>query len=197
MYRRTAIAALALLPLVAGCRRGTHDLFEDEIDFLAEDVIELMTIAFQVGENAWVGDPVFLEDVVEEAGPGNDFTAVYDLPDQPRIGLGFGFGRATVRIDEDGVPVADPLSLSLGATTALTVEITYTIQYQGETATGRLTDLDFLVIATATRAGSGDPFVVDYFLDGDTYLGATFCALTTEKFPGIRRSMKSPPSFLR
>ena len=62
------------------------------------------------------------------------------------------------------------------------------MRYLGETFNGRETDLDFLVTATATRTGPGESFDVDYFIDGDCFLGATFCRYVTAfRSPGIPR----------
>ena len=181
MSRIAAITILALVPLAGGCgHRGSDFLLESEFDFLAEDVIDLMTITFHVGENAFLGDPVFAEDIIEEGGAGNNFTAIYDLPQADRIGIGAGFGRASVRITEDGVPTEVPLDFTFAGTSALTIVITYEVQYLGVTAGGRDTDIDFLVTATATRATTSEPFLVEYLVDGDCFLGATFCRLLTD-----------------
>lgn len=175
------IAAILVLALAAGCSHdGSENLLRSEVEFLAEDVIDLMTITFQVAETAFVGDLVFPEDIIEEGGAGNNFTAVYDLPQEDRLGLGPGFGRATVRITEDGVPNEVPLDFTFAGTDALTVVITYEIQYLGVAASGRDTDIDFLVTATATRRLASEPFVVEYLVDGDCFLGATFCRVITD-----------------
>ncbi|MHC4818273.1 MAG: hypothetical protein ACYTF8_09485, partial [Planctomycetota bacterium] len=60
MSHRVATAAL-LAVLLAGCSSsssGTQALASWEIDFLYEDVIDLVVIGFQAAENAYAGDPV-------------------------------------------------------------------------------------------------------------------------------------------
>jgi len=181
--------------LASGCTHGTEGLFPEEVDFLAEDVIDLMTIVFQTGENAFVGDLVDPADVVDPAGPGNAFTVTYDLPFGFRLGLGDGLGRASLSVTEDGVPVADPLAFSLGTSAALEVEITYELRYQGETAGGRATDFDLVVSLIATRATPADPFDADYLIDGTCDMGDTSTGITVGfTSPGRPRDGVDPGS---
>ncbi|MGH7163505.1 MAG: hypothetical protein ACREID_08465 [Planctomycetota bacterium] len=179
----TLFAAAAL----AGCGDTTHDLTRSEIQFLREDVLDLMTIAFQTGENGFVGDSVEPEDVGDPAGPGNNFTATYDLPFAARVGLGEGSGRVSLRVVEDGVPASDPIGFSFGTTAAGAVTLVYELRYDGETAGNRATDVDLTATLSATRTGGGG-FLVEYFLDGEVFLGATFCELTCDfRAPGRPR----------
>lgn len=176
----TLAALLAGALLAGGCgpRNESFNLLPSEVEFLSEDVIDLTTIAFQLGENAYLGDPVHPEDVIEEAWPGNDYTVTYDLPLDLRLGLGVGYGRVMLRVLEDGFPVEQPLFFSFSGTTADEVVLVYEVQYLGETRPGRDTDLDFTVSLTATRTRAGD-FRVEYFIEGDCFLGSTFCEFST------------------
>ena len=138
MRHFTLVAFLSVAAL-GGCssHHGYDALFPIEIDYLSEDVLDLMAIVFQAGENAFVGDTVEPEDIVDPGGPGNDFTATYDLPEDNRVGLGFGSGRVALQVIEDGFFNEDPLLFSISTTTALEVEITYELRYDGETLGGR------------------------------------------------------------
>ncbi len=173
--------AFALLPLIGGC---PHDgdgfgLLHSEVDFLAEDVIDLMTIVLQSGENAFVGDIVAPGDVLVPASLVNDFTVTYDLPADVRKNLGLGFGEAELHVVEDGVVNTDPLSFSFATTAASEVEVTYRLLYRGEaTFTRRLTDVDLLVTVTARRGALGFNLVT-YRIDGFVDLGATRCTVLT------------------
>lgn len=162
----------------AGCSGGSEGLFRFEVQFLREDVIDFMTIVLQTGENAFVGDVVRPRDVVEAAGPGNAFAVTYDLPDEPRVGLGAGSGRVTLRVTEDGVPHEDPLAFSAATTGALVVEIEYDQRYDGEAPGGRLTQVDLVATLTLTRADATAPFEVEYFIEGTCWLAATYCEVT-------------------
>jgi len=189
--RRFTLVAFLAVAAIGGCS-DYHviysDLYPIEIEYLSEDVLDLMTIVFQAGENAFVGDAVQPEDIVDPGGPGNDFTATYDLPTGPRVGLGDGSGRVALQVIEDGVFNEEPLLFSISTTTALEVEITYELRYDGETLGGRFTEVDLLVSVIATRATALDPFDVDYFIDGQTFLGFTFTEITTQFFsPGRPR----------
>ncbi|MFQ5845269.1 MAG: hypothetical protein ACE5JG_09815 [Planctomycetota bacterium] len=165
---------LAALAVATGCHGGdNHGLFPAEGDFLAEDVIDLMTVVFQTSENAFLGDVVAPGDVVEAAGPANGFTVTYDLPLDLRIGLGEGFGRATLQVSEDGVPHPDPLSFTFATTTAQTVDVLYTLRYDGVARSGRFTDVALDVSLVAVWTGTG--FEVDHLVTGRCDLEATFC----------------------
>lgn len=176
----TFLLVIALLPLVAGCPSGhAVGLFRSEEVFLEEDVIDLMTIVLQSGENAFVGDIVAPGDVLVPAGPVNDFTVVYRLPSDLRPNLGLGFGEAELHVVEDGVVNTDPLSFSFATTAAVEVELTYRLLYRGEaTFTRRLTDVDLLVTVTARRGALGFNLVM-YRIDGFVDLGATRCTVLT------------------
>ena len=67
MSQRMATAAL-LAVLLAGCSHssggGTQGRDPWELDFLWEDVTDLVTIGFQAAENAYTGDPVQPADVI-------------------------------------------------------------------------------------------------------------------------------------
>lgn len=192
--RNVTIALVLGIAALPGCgSSGSVHLFAFEEDFLAEDVLDLMTIVFQAGENAFVGDPVDPADVVDPAGPGNGFAVVYDLPDDTRLNLGFGNGRVALQVTEDGLVNPDPLSFSVATTTALDVEILYDFSYLGETLGGRLTDVALVVSVHATRSDPADPFLVEYFIDGDVFLGETFCVITTRfRAPGRPRDGIEP-----
>jgi len=170
---------LSLLPLLAACEPVTVNLYPDEKDFLGEDVVDLMTVVFQAGENAFVGDPVAPEDVIGVAGPGNLYQATYDLPPDFRPGLGHGSGRASLRVIEDGTMNQDPLAFSLGATDALDVVVVYELRYAGQAVYGRATEVALTVTLTATRATPLDPFLAGYRVEGRCDLGATYCDIDT------------------
>jgi hypothetical protein len=165
--------------LAGGCvhshDHGTHGLALFEIDFLTEDVIDLVAIGFQAAENAYVGDPVQPVDVIETPDAANSFTVTYDLPPAFRVGLGDGSGSVALQIFEDGVVNPDPLGFDIQTTTALTVEIYYDLDYLGTAVSGRATDVLFGVTAVATRADPADPFLVEYLITGDCFLGQTYC----------------------
>jgi hypothetical protein len=160
---------------------STQNLYGYEIEYLSEDVLDLVTIYFQAGENAYVGDPVDPADVVEAAGPGNNYRVTYDLPYADRPGLGEGSGRAWLRVIEDGVVNRDPLSFSIQTTTADEVVIEYDLEYDGLTYYRRTTDVNLLVDVVATRVAPGPrPFDVEYWVEGWCNLGTTFCEVATE-----------------
>jgi len=173
----TLLLGAILAGLVPGCR-GSDNLFDFEIEFLREDVVDLYTIVFQGGENAYLGDRVEPEEVVDPPAAGNGFTVTYDLPAAPRVGLGFGSGRVRLSVREDGVPRADPLSFSFGTTSANEVVVSYALRYDGQTFRGRDTRVDFDFELAATRTGPSS-FLVVYTVDGETSLGGTFCRLRT------------------
>ena len=173
------LAALPLL-LVTGCSElAEGNLDELEIEFLSEDVHDLMSIAFQTGENAFLGDAVSPGDIIDDASPDNSWTVTYDLPAGFRLGLGPGIGRVRLSIVEDGRPLEFPLGFQWGSSDALDVVLTYELVYEGQTIGGRTTDLGFTATLTAVRLTTLEPFFIEYFIDGDCYLGATFCRLTT------------------
>lgn len=177
MSQRVATAALAAV-LLAGCSSstsGTQGLASWETDFLYEDVVDLVMIGFQAAENAYTGDPVLPQDVIEDAAPSNGYTVTYALPDALRPGLGEGSGSVAMRVVEDGVVNTDPLSFSINTTSALVVEIDYDLDYLGTAWTTRLTDVLFTVFVTATRASTADPFDVEYNIVGDCFIGETYC----------------------
>mgnify|MGYP006908318554 CR=1 FL=1 len=166
---------LLLVPLLlAACSRSTSGLFRIEVAFLEEDVVDLVTVVFQGAENAFVGDAVEEADVVEPAGPGNAFTATYDLPERARTGLGFGSGRVALRVTADGAVDEEPLSFSFATTTALAVVRRSALRYGGEARLERIPDVDLVFTLTATRASAADPFLVETFVEGDVLLGITF-----------------------
>lgn len=173
----TLLRAALLAAVVPGCH-GSDNLFDFEIEFLREDVVDLYTIVFQGGENAFLGDLVEPEDVVDPPASGNGFTVTYDLPAASRVGLGFGSGRVRLSVREDGVLNPDPLSFSFGTTSADSVVVAYRLRYDGETFRGRDTQVDFDFTLEATRAGPSG-FLVVYTVDGETSLGQTFCRLRT------------------
>jgi hypothetical protein len=147
-----------------------------------------MTIVFQASEQAFVGDPVLPEDVIEGARPANAFTVFYALPQGDRLNLGPGSGDVYLQVTEDGVVNENPLDFDISTTDALQVEVFYDFVYLGETLGGRLTDAAFVVTLTATRASPADPFLVEYFVDGDTFLGATYARIETRfRAPGRPR----------
>ncbi len=188
MSPRGCTALVLALLACAGCGSGTYNLYRFEARFLVEDVVDLMTIVFQTGENAFVGDAVEEEDLVGAPGAGNGYRATYDLPKAFRVGLDFGAGRASVRVTEDGVPVADPLGFSFGTSGALLVELEYELLYEGRAASGRRTDFALQATLTATRATAAVPFEVEYFIDGHCEIGATFCDVATRfRAPGRPR----------
>jgi hypothetical protein len=160
--------------LLPACSEDTHDLYDSEYLYLTEDIDDLLTIAFQAGENAFVGDSVEPGDIVEPAGPGNDFTATYDLPLDDRIGLGLGAGRVALRVVEDGVVSPAPLSFSFGTTSADHVVLVYELRYDGETSHLRTTVVDLTITLDAVR-GPGGEFDVTYHERGDVLLGNTRC----------------------
>lgn len=188
--RLCAAGLFSAVLLVGGCNSGgTSCLTYSEVRFLSEDIIELMGIVYQTGENGFLGDPVQPGDVVSPPGSGNAYTVTYDLPEGNRLGLGYGFGRASLQVDEDGVVNETPLAFSFGTTDALEVVMTYTLRYQGETASGRLTDTDFTATLLATRGSTAEPFLVEYLIDGSCFLGATFCEMITRfRSPGSPRN---------
>jgi hypothetical protein len=168
---------------------STQNLYGYEVEYLSEDVLDMMTIYFQTGENAYLGDSVLPADVVEAAGPANNFRVTYDLPFADRPGLGEGSGRAWLRVIEDGVVNPDPLTFSILTTTADDVVIEYDLEYDGLTYYRRLTDVNLLADVVATRSGPGPSFDVDYWVEGWCNLGATFCEVAAEfAAPGAPRT---------
>lgn len=178
---------LLLLPALAACDydgccddyyvSGPYPLVGSEADFLAEDVLDMMAIAFQASENSFLGDSVLPGEVLDPPTPANGYTVNYALPPAFRGGLGYGDGDVLYNVTEDGVPNPAPLTFSFATTLAQTVEITYDLVYYGDTVNGRATDVAFVVTLTAWRAGAG--WETDYQINGDCYLGATHCTLST------------------
>ena len=169
-----------LVALLPACKtERSNGLTDMEVDFLSEDVFDVMAIAFAIGENAYLGDVVSFSDIIEEATPVNGFILTYDLPPDFRLGLGPGLGRVRLSVKEDGRLLADPLAFSFSVSDALDVEISYEIEYEGQTLGGRGTDVQFKVDLIASRVSDLEPFFVDYVIDGDCYLGDTYCRYTT------------------
>ena len=185
----TIATILGLSVLGGGCgHHGSEHLFRFEEAYLSEDVLDLMTIVFQASEQAFTGDFVDPADVVDPAGPANGYTVYYELPDAFRLNLGQGSGSVFLQIFEDGLVVQRPLAFDIYASQALDVEIVYDFVYLGETLGGRATDAAFVVTATATRASTAEPFLVEYLVDGDCFLGATYCEIRTRfRAPGRPR----------
>ena len=184
MFPRGCIALLCVAAAGAGCHKSTSNLFRSEIEFLREDVVDLLRIAFQTAENGYLGDPVDPDDLLDPADAGNGFTAVYELPPALRAGLGFGSGRATRRVLEDGVAHPEPQDFRVTSSSAARVVISYALLYDGETRAGRLTQVDLTVAVDAERTAPG-VYDVTYLVDGDCLLGATFTLLRTDfRAPG-------------
>ena len=178
---RSLAFSLVFLVGLAGCSDSYHhgqghsELSALEADYLAEDIIDLMTVPLQAADNAFVGDLVFPEEVLQPPRPGNGFTVRYELPPENRVGLGFGSGAVSLYIDEDGVAVADPLLFSFAITDADVVDLAYLIYYEGEASlTGRPTVVDLEVYLNAVRVGPG-AWDVEYSVEGVCDLGATLC----------------------
>lgn len=186
------LSAVLLLALLAACGHPRHSagLSFEEIEYLSEDVHDLSAIVFQTGENAYLGDIVAPGDIIEDAQPGNGWTVTYALDPEFRLGLGPGLGRVRLSIAEDGVAVQDPLAFSFAATDATEVVLIYDLTYEGETLGGRPTDVAFEARVTATRRSSLDPFLVEYWIVGDCWLGATLCRLS------LRFEAAGPPNEL-
>jgi len=181
--RSIVVRVLLLAALTAAapaCKTGDSNGLSDlEIDYLAEDVDDVMTIAFAVGEGAYLGDPVSSADVIEEASAANGYVLTYELPPDFRLGLGPGVGRVRLSVSADGNPLLFPDDFSFGSTDALDVIIYYEIEYEGETFSGRPTDVLFEARLVASRNSESEPFLVEYIIDGDCYLGDTYCRYTT------------------
>ncbi len=181
---RNILIVVAFCGLPACVGGETQGLTRTEADYLREDVEDLMTIVFEMSDRAFVGDAVDPADILEFADVSNDFTAFYELPEAGRARLGLGSGEAAYRVEEDGVVVQDPLSFSFLTSTANRVTAEYELLYLGETAGGRLTDAFLYVNLTATRNGGGG-WNVEYRVDGDCYLGDTYCEVrATFEAPG-------------
>ncbi|MEM8883072.1 MAG: hypothetical protein AAGD14_03295 [Planctomycetota bacterium] len=151
-----------------------------EVDLLSEDVFDLTAIAFQAGENAYLGDSVSPGDITEAPVVGNGFAVTYDLPPAFRLGFGPGIGRVKLSVKEDGRILEDPLTFEPSTSTALDVEITYEIDYEGETLGGRPTDVALTVSLIGSRVSALEPFFNRYRIAGDCFLGATSCVLFLE-----------------
>ena len=108
---------------------------------------------------------------------------LYELPEAFRDGLGFGAGDVVLTVKEDGIPIEDPLAFSFETTNAFTVELVYDLQYRGDTAFGRESDVAFVVTLAARRTATG--WTVEYTLAGDCFFGETYCELETNfRAPG-------------
>jgi len=173
---RTGLLAVGLL---AGACHPVHshddELTVDEVLYLEEDTLDLMTVVFQSAENAFVGDAPLPIDVIEDAAPSNGYTLVYELPAADRLNLGFGSGEVALQVTEDGARNTDPLFFSIDTTPALTVEISYHLLYDGVARYGRLTVVDLFVTVVATRPTTAAPFFVDYTVSGLCDLEDTYC----------------------
>ncbi len=167
------------LLLVVGCGgvdefTANSGLTPAEFQFLGEDVIDMMTIVFQAGEQAFVGDPVDPGDAVTPADAGNDFTVTYDLPTLDRLNLGLGSGQVQLQILEDGVLVQDPLGFTYADSMATQVQVLYTIAYRGQAQfTQRATDIELTVDLIVTRDGAGTLTLGDYVISGFVDLDQT------------------------
>jgi hypothetical protein len=172
-----------LILLAVSCMACTRSeestgLTQLEVELLSEDVYDLVDILFAIGENAYLGDDVSPDEIIEDSQVGNDWTVTYDLPPGFRLGLGPGLGRVRLSIIEDGAVVEDPLAFSFAASTAVDVIMVYEITYEGETLGGRVTDVAFRASVRASRVSNLDPFFVEYWIQGDCYLGATLCRMS-------------------
>jgi len=176
---RYLLLATIVVALPACKTKTSNGLTDLEVDYLAEDVDDVMTIAFAIGEGAYLGDVVSPADVIEEATPVNGYVLTYDLPPGFRLGLGPGFGRVRLSVKEDGRLLADPTAFGFSTSDALDVEIIYEIEYQGQTLGGRATDVLFEARLVASRVSDLEPFFIEYVIDGDCYLGDTYCRYTT------------------
>ena len=185
--------AVALLPILAGCGAAVDALFEgiddineeinerpdgellpSEFQALGADVADLMTVVFQAGEQAFLGEDVEPGEVIEPPSAANDFAVTYNLPTVDRPRLGRGFGRVTLRILEDGVPVQDPLGFTYAGSAAAQVQIIYNLDYAGQAAfTPRSTDVDLLVDLIVERDNNDDLTLTDYLIEGVVDLGQT------------------------
>ncbi len=185
----TRATLLALLGSLTGCNDCCDDdysgLYPYEEAYLAEDVTDLMTNVFATGEHAFDGDAPLPADVVQIADPGNQYTAVYLLPEAFRPGLGQGSGDVALQVTEDGVPSTDPLFFSFATTNALSVDLVYDLVYLGLTEGARETDVALRATLHATRASLAAPWDVEYVVGGTLFFGTTFCDFNTRFFaPG-------------
>jgi hypothetical protein len=170
----------ALVTLAPACKtKDSNGLSSREVSALSEDVVDVMSIAFSVGEGAYFGDDVSPDDVIEDATAANGFVLTYDLPPAIRMDLGFGVGRVRLAVKEDGLYLEDPQAFRLATSDALEVEVVYELEYEGETLGSRATDLVFEAKLVASRRSELLPFVIQYVIDGDCYLGETYCRYTT------------------
>jgi len=177
---RGVTGALFLTLILAGCGvesaidSGDAGLTPAEFQFLGEDVIDLMTVVFQAGEQAFLGETVDPGDVVTQPSAANNFAVTYVLPEADRLNLGLGSGRVTLQILEDGVPVMDPLGFTYAGSAANSVQVLYAITYQGVAAfTSRTTDVDLSVDLVVDRDGSDNLTLTDYIIEGFVDPGQT------------------------
>ena len=187
---RKILILLAFLPLACTRSEESAGLTQFEVELLSEDVHDLVAILFATGENAYWGDAVSAGEIIEDPQPGNDWTVTYDLPPDFRIGLGPGLGRVRLSIIEDGAVVEDPLAFSFASSDAVDVVMVYDLVYEGETLGGRVTDVAFTASVRASRVSDLEPFFVEYWIQGDCYLGATRCRMS------IRFHAVGPPGEL-
>jgi hypothetical protein len=179
MVIRSVLLA-ALLAAVPACKTGeSNGLSGLEVDYLSEDIDDVMSIAFAIGDNAYLGDAVSPADVIEEATATNGYVLTYELAPDFRLGLGPGVGRVQLSVTADGQLLRNPTAFSFATTDALDVELRYEIEYEGETPGGRLTDVRFGARLLASRPTADGPFLIEYIIDGDCYLGDTYCRYTT------------------
>ncbi|MHC4953183.1 MAG: hypothetical protein ACYTGZ_04785 [Planctomycetota bacterium] len=185
------LALALLLVSVTACKsESSNGLTQLEVELLSEDVYDLMAVAFQTGENAFLGDAVSPSDIIEDATVSNAYTVTYDLDRRLRLGLGMGVGRVRLSVVADGQRLEDPLEFDFAQSLALNVTLIYELVYEGETLGGRLTDVAFVATLEASRVSDIDPFFVEYFIDGDCYLGETYARLITRlRAPGLPNRM--------
>ncbi|MEE8104984.1 MAG: hypothetical protein V3T86_05565, partial [Planctomycetota bacterium] len=166
---------------------------DTEIEFLREDVEDLLTIGFASAEQAFVGDIVFDSEVLQEPNLRNGYEVYYELPPLDRPGLGYGFGEALLHIEEDGVRVEDPLNFFYDESDAGVIRLFYGLSYDGETRGGRFTSIDFEIDITLTRYGAG--WIVDYRVFGNCWMDDTYCLLNVAFRSEGRPSEGFDPTF--
>lgn len=183
MDKLSLAGVICALLLVGGCTTEdtTIQLTPAEFQFLGEDVIDMMTVVFQAGEQAYIGDLVDPGDVVDPPVAGNDFTVTYILPIADRLNLGRGSGRVELQILEDGTPVQDPLGFTYAGSTAVQVQVIYRITYRGEAQfTTRGTDVDLTVDLVVTRDGANQLTQSDYIIEGFVDLDQTLTDISVD-----------------
>jgi hypothetical protein len=172
--------AAVVVTMAPACKtKDSNGLSSREVTVLSEDVFDVMSIAFAVGEGAYFGDDVSPGDIIEDATAENNFVLTYGLPPGIRLDLGYGVGRVRLSVKKDGQHLEDPQSFRFATTNALEVELMYELEYEGETLGARATDVLFEAKLVASRRSQLEPFVIQYVIDGDCYLGETYCSYTT------------------